>query len=345
MTTEGIPLKPRSIGMGALIAVCLYVSGLLVILTPLPLVYVSATAGRKNGIASAVLSFILVAALYIVTSLVSPIAIPLPGLGLATHFSALALQVFGGGYFLFFTVIALALGEAVRSHWGLVRGGGVALACGLGFALLLVIIIHFAGTFHLLTAVKTYLETMVAEIAKLQQTAGVSNVQTALLTEHGAEVASFVFYVIPSLVFVFALLAVVVNLLFSRRFIRMPHLFSGHSWDVAAFRISDVVIWAVIAAASAFFAGRYLVHIEWLEFAGINAIIALAALYFFQGLAVTAFFLRRIRMPLLRIAAYIVIILFFQTVGLLIVALGLADVWVDFRRRAHRAHPLPHPEE
>jgi hypothetical protein len=33
-----------------------------------------------------------------------------------------------------------------------------------------------------------------------------------------------------------------------------------------------------------------------------------------------------------------VIILFFQTVGVLIVGIGLADVWVDFRRRAHRTH-------
>lgn len=340
MTKDSIPFKPSSIGMGALIAVCLYISGLLVILTPLPLVYVSATAGRKNGIFSAALAFILVSALYIAAFLVAPIAIPLPGLALTSHFSSWAIQIFGGGYFLFFIVIALVLGEAVRSHWGLLRGGGTALVAGLALSLLVAVAIHFSGAAHLLAGIRSYLEYMVSEIARLQQAAGVSNVQTALLSEHGPEVASFVFYIIPSLIFVFALVAVVVNLLFSRRFIRMPHLFSGHAWDVAAFRISDVVIWAVIAAACVFFAGRYVIHTEWLEFLGINAIIGLAAVYFFQGLAVTAFFLRRIKMPLLRIAAYIFIILFFQTVGILVVGFGLADVWVDFRRRAHKVHTV-----
>ncbi len=328
--------------MGALIAVCLYISGLLVILTPLPLVYVSATAGRKNGVAAAVLSFALVVALYVVAFLSAPgdnvaaLSVPLPGLGLATHFSALSVKLFGGGYFLFFLVVALVLAEAVRYHWGLVKGGSSALIAGLGLALLVALVAELATATHIIAAVRGYLEYMVAEIAKLQQTAGVANSQTILLQEHGPEVASFVFNIIPSLVFVFALVAVVVNLLFSRRFIRMPHLFSGHSWDVAAFRISDYYVWAVIGAAAVFFAGRYLVKIAPLEYAGINVLIAMGAVYFFQGLAVVSYFLRRVRFPLLKIAAYIFIILFFQSVGVVIMGLGLADVWVDFRRRSQR---------
>lgn len=340
MSEAEIPLRLRSTGLGALIAVCLYVSGLLVILTPLPIVYVSATSGRKNGILSAVLSCFLVSILYLAVFLFSPAsagtsAIPLPGLGLVSHFSSVAIQLFGSGYFLFFAVMALVLGEAVRHHWGLVKGGGSALVAGLAFAVVVGLILHFSGTVHFITGIKGYLEFVVSEIARLQQTSGVSGAQTAYLAEHGAEVASFVFNVIPSLIFVFALIAVVVNLLFSRRFIRLPHLFSGHTWDVAAFRISDFYIWAVILAAAVFFAGRYVVHTDYLEFIGINAIIAMAAVYFLQGLAVTAFFLRRVRFPLIKIAAYIFIILFFQTVGILVVGLGLADVWVDFRRRSH----------
>jgi len=345
MTEAGTPLRPRSIGIGALIAVCLYISGLLVILTPLPIVYVSATSGRKNGILTAALSFLTVLALYFAVFLFSPasagtLSIPLPGLGLVSHFSSVAVQLFGGGYFLFFIVVALVLGEAVRRHWGLVKGGAGALAAGLALVVLLALILQFSGAANIITGIKGYLEFMVSEIARLQQTAGVSNAQTAFLTDHGQEVASFVMGVIPSLVFVFALIAVVVNLLFSRRFIRLPHLFSGHMWDVAAFRISDFLIWAVILAAAAFFAGRYVVHANFLEFIGINAVIAMAAVYFFQGLAVTAFFLRRVRFPLIKIAVYIFIILFFQTVGLLIVGLGLADVWVDFRKRSQRAHTV-----
>lgn len=345
MTEMSAPIRLRSLGLGAIIAVCLYVSGLLVILTPLPLVYVSATYGRKNGLLSSVLGFVLVVALYAgfyVLAAAGDVSqqflIPLPGLGLATHFSRYAAGVFGLSYFLFFVIIAMFLGEAVRRHWGLVKGGTMALGAGLLTAIVLGAGLELTGTVELISSVRGYLEFVVSEVARLQETAGGASVQTQLLLTHGPQVAAFVFNVIPALIFVFALVAVVVNLLFSRRFIRMPHLFSGHSWDVAAFRISDVIVWGVIASAAAFFAGRYLTQNAWLEFAGINILIALAAVYFFQGLAVTAYFLRRLKMPLLRIAAYIVIILFFQSIGILIVGIGLADVWVDFRRRTHKVH-------
>lgn len=345
MTEMSAPIRLRSLGLGAIIAVCLYVSGLLVILTPLPLVYVSATYGRKNGLLSSVLGFVLVVALYAgfyVLAAAGDVSqqflIPLPGLGLSTHFSRYAAGVFGLSYFLFFVIIAMFLGEAVRRHWGLVKGGTMALGAGLLTAIVLGAGLELTGTVELISSVRGYLEFVVSEVARLQETAGGASVQTQLLLTHGPQVAAFVFNVIPALIFVFALVAVVVNLLFSRRFIRMPHLFSGHSWDVAAFRISDVIVWGVIASAAAFFAGRYLTQNVWLEFAGINTLIALAAVYFFQGLAVTAYFLRRLKMPLLRIAAYIVIILFFQSIGILIVGIGLADVWVDFRRRTHKVH-------
>jgi MFS family permease len=332
--------KPRAIGTAVLIAVCLYISGLLVILTPLPLVYVSATYGRKNGFIAAAIAFFLVSGLYFGALFLSPAggqtalqAIPLPGLSLLSHFPSLAIEIVGGGYFLFFMVIALILGEAVRYHWGIMRGGGRALVAGLALSCGIALILQLSGVVHIITSVRGYLEFIVGEVARLQEAAGVSSAQTALLTEHGPEVAAFIFSIIPSLIFVFALVSVAMNLLLSRRFIRLPHLFSGHAWDVAAFRIPDVFVWAIIGSALIFFGGRYTLHKGWVEYIGVNVLIALAAVYFFQGLAITAFFLRRLKFPLFRILSYVMIILFFQTVGILIMGIGVADIWVNFRHR------------
>jgi hypothetical protein len=55
------------------------------------------------------------------------------------------------------------------------------------------------------------------------------------------------------------------------------------------------------------------------------------ACYFAQGLAITSYFLQRFGLPRgLRIAAYIVI-LFQQLAAGLVVALGVFDLWGDFR--------------
>ena len=340
-----VPLKPKAIGIGAILAVFLYISGLLVILTPLPLVYVSATAGRRNAVYAGGLAFIVIMALYfIILGLAQTSAggdaltVPLPGLGLISHFSITAVEIFGGGYFLFFLTMALILGEAVREHWGLVKGGARALIASVFLALFIVAILQIFGVAQVFSSLKNYLEFMVAEVVRLQEAAGVTSAQTTLLAERGPEIALFLFRVIPALVFVFALMAIVFNLLLSRRFIRMPHVFSGHQWDVAAFRFPDVAVWVVIGAAVCFLAGQYLLDGTWIKYFGINILIALGAVYFFQGMAVVAFFVRRIRFPLFRLLIYLGIILFFQTVGFLIVGLGLADIWVNFRRRARKVH-------
>lgn len=326
-------------------AVFLYVSGLLVILTPLPLVYVSATAGRKNAIYAGSLAFIVIMALYFIVLAMaqSPtgsdaLTVPLPGLGLISHFSVTAIEIFGAGYFLFFLAIALFLGEAVRRHWGLVKGGARALIAGVVLALFVAAVMQFTGIAQIINSLKDYLEFMVTEVVRLQEAAGVSNAQTAILAERGPEIALFLFRVIPALIFVFALVAVVFNLLLSRRFIRMPHIFHGHQWDVAAFRLPDTIVWIVISGAGCFLAGQYLLDGVWIKYFGINILIALGAVYFFQGLAVLAFFIRRIRFPLFRLLIYLGIILFFQTVGFLIVGLGFADIWVNFRHRARKTH-------
>ncbi len=339
-------MRPKAIGISSLLSVFFFFSGFLVILTPLPLIYVSATAGRKNGFLAAALSFSIVFFIYFAvlgltkTQFASQaLSMPIPGIGLMSHFSLPAIELFGSSYFLFFLSIALVLGEAVRLHWGLIKGGVTALAACLLFAILAVFIFQFAGLNNITVSVKDYLQYVISEIVSIQQSAGVTNAQSIYLAERAPQIALFIFRTIPSIIFVFALVAVTFNLLLSRRFIRLPHLFSGHVWDVAAFRIPDAAIWIVIGSILIFFAGHYLFDNVFVKYSGINLVIAMAAVYFFQGLAVVVFFVRRIRVPLFRLLIYFIVILFFQTIGLLIIGLGLADVWVDFRwRTRQRVH-------
>ena len=65
---------------------------------------------------------------------------------------------------------------------------------------------------------------------------------------------------------------------------------------------------------------------------GFNLALLAASLYLFQGLAVLATLLNKWQVPLsLRILIYLLV--FFQAFGIIIlVVLGLADVWVDFRK-------------
>ncbi len=112
----------------------------------------------------------------------------------------------------------------------------------------------------------------------------------------------------------------------------VPHVFLKLH-ESKTFRMPDGFVWFIIASGLAFFADHYLLHAGWLKTVGLNGLIAFGAIYFFQGLAVVSFYLGRVRMKFVRIAAYMSIIIFFQSMGLVLVGLGLADVWLHFRDR------------
>jgi len=309
-----ITSRARVLGVGALIAVVLYLSGFLVIFTPLPLIYVSLTRGRREGRQVAFLALAAIVLLYLLAfpalaarAAAGVLYFPMPWLGLAGFIPTAYLQLIGAGYFAFFLIVGWTLSEGARRKWNLSR---------------------------VVEGLRNYFIQVVAEIARVNQAAGGGG-HLALLADRKEEISGFLLSIMPSIIFVFTLLVVVLNLLVGRRFLKSRQVFH-HINNVARFRLPDVLIWGMIGGGVAFFAGRYMLRLAFLDALGINVLIGVAALYFFQGLAVIAYFLQGVRFPLFRALAYLTIIFFFQTLSVVIIGLGVADVWVNFRIRKWR---------
>jgi uncharacterized protein YybS (DUF2232 family) len=65
---------------------------------------------------------------------------------------------------------------------------------------------------------------------------------------------------------------------------------------------------------------------------GINGLLILMTIYFFQGIAIISFYFEKKRFPrLLRIVLYSLIALQ-QIVLLIVVGLGFFDMWLNFRK-------------
>ena len=97
--------------------------------------------------------------------------------------------------------------------------------------------------------------------------------------------------------------------------------------DLKNWRLPEFLVWPVILAGLAL-----LVPEERLNTLGLNAGLVLLILYLSQGLAIVSSLMRKWSMPLtIRVITYI--LLFLQVYGIgFVAALGLADVWVDFRK-------------
>ncbi len=101
-------------------------------------------------------------------------------------------------------------------------------------------------------------------------------------------------------------------------------------WDnFKGWRLPEYFVWPVIVAGIA-----YAVPAEGLNTFGLNLGIILAVLFFSQGLAILAFALEKWAIPpLFRFFIYSILLIQIYGFGML-AAIGLADVWLNFRKRA-----------
>jgi len=92
-------------------------------------------------------------------------------------------------------------------------------------------------------------------------------------------------------------------------------------------QLPERVVWVVIAGAA--FA---LLPFSSLKVFGINLLIFISLIYCFQGLAIISYYLHTWNVPIF-LRSFLYVIVVFQSFGtILLLGLGLADVWLDFRK-------------
>jgi hypothetical protein len=155
---------------------------------------------------------------------------------------------------------------------------------------------------------------------------GMSAEQLAELEGQRDELARSATRFLPALLIVGAAALWLANLRLSARWAAWPQLHMLSRW-----RTGEWLIWILIASGF----GLFVPHSEATAVAG-NVFAVVIACYFAQGLAIVSYFFQRFGLPRgLRIATYLVIALQQIAAGL-VVALGVFDLWGDFRQLTAR---------
>lgn len=155
---------------------------------------------------------------------------------------------------------------------------------------------------------------------------GMSTDSIAELESARSEIAEHVGMMLPALVVLAAAVMWLANLGLSRRWVWWPQMI-----DLSRWRTADWMIWLLIASGFALFLSPHIVAVI-----AINLFIVVLGCYFAQGLAIVSYFLQRVGLPRpLRAVTFAVIGL--QTLAAaLVVALGVFDLWGDFRNLSAR---------
>jgi len=160
---------------------------------------------------------------------------------------------------------------------------------------------------------------------------GFSGVEAQNTAKMFKKMVSWLVILVPSLIVVGSWAILLVNLYFLDRF----HLVSRGEilkfYHLNRWRSPDPLIWLVILPGF----GAFLFHgmVRGISF---NILIAALTIYFFQGLCVINFYLDQKKIPpFLRFAIYFTLFVI-QIIAILVLVMGLLDMWMDFRRLSRK---------
>lgn len=174
-------------------------------------------------------------------------------------------------------------------------------------------------------------ETLTQQLAsavRMQEKMGLPQAGLEKLQEQTPQMIGIMLQVLPALLFLSFAFIVLINILYlGRRFPeRRGQWFTLHF--LREWKGPETLVWALIACGFALFVPG----LGWLWAVALNFLLVIGACYFAQGLAVIAFFFHKNNVPRFLRGLTYVLIVFQQIFTLLVVGLGLCDLWGDFRR-------------
>lgn len=141
----------------------------------------------------------------------------------------------------------------------------------------------------------------------------------------------FVIKTFPAWAFISTLFMVFLNYLVVRLLVYRKYGIKSDMKSFELWYLNESVIWVLIASLAVILLKKY-IPVEWVYYAGLNCAFVLANVYFFTGMGILSFMLKKYKTPgFLQILAYMGVI-FFMYLTLAVVLAGVLDTWFNFRK-------------
>ncbi|KKK87662.1 hypothetical protein LCGC14_2751000 [marine sediment metagenome] len=156
---------------------------------------------------------------------------------------------------------------------------------------------------------------------------GVSEDSIHLISNSLENIQYVLVRIFPSLVIGSTLFVAWVNLLIAKPMLTARKLFFSDFGSLNLWKAPDFLVWGAIGCGL-----TLLLPSKALKMFGLNGLIILMIVYFFEGIAIVSFYFEKKQFPrMLRLFAYSLIALQ-QVVLLIVIGFGIFDMWLDFRK-------------
>lgn len=269
---------------------------------PLPIIFYRAKLGRRYG------------------AVVPLIAIALMGL------------VFGGLTIdmLFFSglmLLGFVMSEMLEKPLSVEMTVGATCSIVLGIGLFGILLFSMARSTGILALVSAYVATNLELSLKLYQGIGIPQETIDTIASSLDRIQYVLVRIMPSLAAASTLFVAWTNLIVARPMMLRRGLTFPDFGRLNHWRAPDPLIWGVIACGLVM-----LTPATGIRLLGINGLLLLLTIYFIQGIAIVSFYFEKKGLPRsVRVVLY-TMIAFQQLFLLVIICIGLFDMWFNFRR-------------
>jgi uncharacterized protein YybS (DUF2232 family) len=176
--------------------------------------------------------------------------------------------------------------------------------------------------------IELYVEGMIRENLQLYGQMNISPEQLNLIRENTPQITQFITGIFPALALSGAMLTIWLNVLAGRLLFGGATIVFPDFGDISTWQAPEKLVWLLILAG-----GMVLAPWDLATTVGMNILIVCCLIYFFQGMAIASFLFKRKRVPVFFRWLFYVLIAIQQYMAILVIAFGLFDIWIDFRKR------------
>ncbi len=230
-------------------------------------------------------------------------------------------------YFLELLLIGSVLYETYEHGFSVEKTIGYTCMAAVLAGLITLLVYSVASETGIVSLVSGYIRKNIEATLTLYRQMGMSADNLDLVSESFDQIQYVFVRILPALAVISTLFVAWTSLLLSRPLLRRLKLFCPDFGSLNHWKAPDPLVWAAIGSGL-----MLLIPATWIKLAGINALLVLMTIYFFQGIAIVSYYFEKKRFPLiLRVFLYALIALQ-QFLLLLIIGLGFFDIWLNIRR-------------
>jgi uncharacterized protein YybS (DUF2232 family) len=227
-------------------------------------------------------------------------------------------------YLLALVGMGALMGYGFRRQWSTEKIVGLSSLFVIGMAGLFVILAFTETKGEMVRLIEQDLRGAIS--ATLKQI-GSSSPETQELESKLLETVPLIVRIMPGVLMACTLGISWLNLLISLRYCRAAAIESCVREKLTLWKAPEFIVWFVIAGGLIL-----LLPVGDLKLAAINLLIVTGTIYFLQGVAIVAFYLERWKLPVY-VKGFVYAMVFLQQfASMATAALGLFDVWFDFRK-------------